>query len=770
MKFGVGQSPKRTEDPMLLTGRGAYTDDFKGAPALRGFVLRSTMAHADLTHIDATAARAASGVAAVLTRDELEKDGVGDIQCLTAIKNQDGSDHPRTPFPIVAKERVRYAGQPVAFIVAETLAQAKDAAELIEIDYDERPVEVDTKGATGPGAHQIWEHIEANTVFDYAQGDKAAVDEVFSGAARISSVELVNNRIVSNSMEPRAAVARVDGETGRLTVLAPSQGPAFMMGQLQTMLGIEEGGLRMITGNVGGGFGTKAFLYPELCLTLWAAKRLGRDVRWTGERSEIFLSDVHGRDNVTLAEVAMDEGGRFLALRATTWAAMGAYLSNFGPLIPTDAAVGMYTGLYKIPAAFVNVRGVVTNTVPVDAYRGAGRPEASYMIERLVDVAARDLGMAPEDLRRINLPTKAEMPHTMGLGAVIDSGDFHGLMDHALAEADRAGFEGRRAESAARGMLRGLGLATYVERCASGGMSPAKIRFDEDDAVTLLMGAMDSGQGHAISYAQILSENLGLDIERIRMAQGDTDLTPPGFTGGSKSVPVGGVSLIHASDKVIEKGKALAGHVLEAAVADIEFSDATFSVAGTDRSVDLFELAKIARDPARLPEGMEPGLDADHDHTAEDATFPNGAHVVELEVDPDTGGIEILRYVVVDDFGIAMNPMLLEGQVHGGISQGLGQAWTEHTVYDPETGQLLAGSFMDYQMPRAGDFPPIEFETRNERCTTNILGIKGAGEAGAIGAPPAFMNALVDALSARTGIVHFDMPATPSRVWEALNA
>lgn len=769
MKFGIGQSPARIEDARLLTGRGTYTDDLNLPGAAHGYVLRSPVAHAGIARLDATAARSAPGVLAVLTGAELEADGVGDIQSLSGVKNHDGSDIHNTPWPILAKDRVRYVGNPVAFVVAETLDQARDAAELIEIDYDQLPVEVDTYGAAQPGAAQIWEHIPDNTVFDYAKGDKTAVDAAFADAEKTVSLRLINNRLVSNPIEPRAAIAMHETDKDRIRLHLPSQGPFFHFNQVMAMFGLEPKDLRVTTGNVGGGFGTRAFLYPEPCLTFWAAKRLGRDVRWTGDRSEIFLSDVHGRDNVTIAELAMDADGHFKALRATTYGAMGAYLSNFGPMIPTDAAVGMYTGLYKIPLCHVSVKGVLTNTVPVDAYRGAGRPEAAYMIERLIEVTARELGISSVDLRRRNFPTTAEMPHTMGLGDVIDSGDFPGLMERALTAADMAGFEARRAESAARGTLRGFGLATYVERCGGGGMAAAKLRFNENDSVSMLMGTMDSGQGHDIAYRQILSERMGIDADQIDMVQGDTDVTPMGFTGGSKSIPVGGVSLMFAADKSIAKGRELAAHLLETSAADIAYGDGTFSVVGTDRSIGLFEVAAAARDPARLPEGMEPGLDADHDHTAEASTFPNGCHTCEVEIDPDTGEIEIVAFRVVDDFGVALNPTLLEGQVHGGIGQGLGQAWAEHTVYD-EDGQLLSGSFMDYRMPRAGDYPSFNFDLANIPCTTNPLGVKGAGEAGAIGAPPAFVNAVIDAIRERTGLSHIDMPLTPGRVWELLNA
>ncbi|MEM6441798.1 MAG: xanthine dehydrogenase family protein molybdopterin-binding subunit, partial [Pseudomonadota bacterium] len=587
MKFGIGGSAKRVEDPTLLKGLGRYADDLPADGALHGFVLRSDAAHGILASIDATAARAAPGVVAVLTRDELQADGVGDIEAQATVKNADDSHQALMPWPILARDRVRYAGAPVAFVVAETLAQAKDAADLVEVEIEDLPVVVDTFEAAQPEAPRLWKHIPGSVVFDFARGDAEAVEAAFAKADRIVTARLVNNRLVSNAMEPRAATA-FPGEDGRLRLDCPSQGPFFAHGQLCKMLGLAPERLRMTTGAVGGGFGTKAFLYPEAALTLWAAKRLNRVVRWTGGRSEIFPSDAHGRDNVAVAELALDADARFLGMRATTWAAMGAHLSNFGPIVPTQAAVGMYTGLYKIPAFHVTVKGVATNTVPVDAYRGAGRPEAAYLIERLVDVAAAECGLGRDEIRRRNFPTHEEMPHRMGLGDVIDSGDFPGLMTAALEKADFAGFESRRAESRARGRLRGFGFATYEERCAGGGGAPAKLRFDEDgDGLTVLMGTQDSGQGHAVAYAQILSDRLGVEIEDIRLVQGDTDAAPPGFTGGSKSIPVGAASVASASDKVKEKALDLGAHLLEAARADVEFltdgEGPRVAVAGTDR-------------------------------------------------------------------------------------------------------------------------------------------------------------------------------------------
>jgi carbon-monoxide dehydrogenase large subunit len=769
MKFGVGDSARRIEDPILVTGQGRYTDDVHVEGAARGIVYRSPVAHAKITKLDVDAARKVPGVLAVLTAKEMHEDSIHPIPCVLDIKNADGSSHFKPNRFVLASETIRHVGEPLAFIVAETLGAARDAADLIELDFEELPIAMGTYEATLDGAPQVWDEAPNNIILDYAAGDKEATDAAFATAARISKVRVVNNRLVCNAMEPRAAVAEVRSDSDRITFHVPSQGPGLQLMQFSAICGIPPEKLRVITGNVGGGFGTKAFVYPEACLTLWAAKRLNRSVRWTGDRSEIFLSDSHGRDNVTFVEVAMDEGGHFQAIRATTYAAMGSYLSNFATMIPTDACAGMYTGLYKIPVMHLSVKGVMTHTVPTDAYRGAGRPEAAYLVERLVEQAARDMGVNSDEIRRRNFPTREQMPHTMGLGDVIDSGDFNGHMEAAMSDIDWAGFEGRRKQSETGGRLRGIGMATYIERCGAGEGVPARVSIEEDNKVRLYSGALDSGQGHAISYAQILSEKLGIEVEDIEMIQGDTDRVPPGFTGGSKSIPVGGNSVLNASNQIVEKGKQIAARMMETAEVDIEFADGSFTVTGTDRSMSIFEVANASRDAANLPEGMDAGLEATDNHTNV-PTYPNGTHIVELEIDPDTGRVEIMDYVCVDDFGVTLNPLLLEGQVHGGIAQGLGQAWTEDTVYDEESGQLLAGSFMDYTMPRADDLPPIRFRTNNVPCTTNALGVKGAGEAGAIGAPPAFVNAVHNAvLSAGKSIDGLEMPLTPVKVWAALN-
>lgn len=769
MKFGIGQAVTRLEDRRLLTGGGNYTDDVKIAGCAHAYVLRSPYANARIRAIDVAEAKAAPGVLAVLTVEDADRDGLGDIPCLVPIKNRDGSKRADTPRPVLARGQVRHVGDPVALVVAETLAQARDAAELISVDYEELPAVVDTVGATQPGAPQVWPHIKDNICFDWELGDRAAVEAAFAKAAKVVKLEVVNNRVVVNSMEPRGAVADYDARSDRSTLYTSTQGPHIIHGQLaDTILKIGKEKLRVLTNDVGGGFGMKIFCYPEQALVVWASRKLKRPVRWTPDRSEAFMSDIQGRDNVTLAEAAVDGEGKFLAFRFTTWAAMGAYLSNFGPFIPTGAGGGMQNGIYAIPAVYVNVKGVMTNTVPTDAYRGAGRPEAAYVVERLVDHIGRDTGLGPVEIRRRNFIRPEQMPYKTALGDVIDSGEFDAVMTKCMERADWAGFEARREESKRRGKLRGIGMATYVERCSAGSPDTAVIRFEDDDTITLLMSNQSNGQGHQTLYTQVLSDQLGVDAERIRVVQGDTDRTPNGMTGGSRAAPVGGAAVMGAADKVKTKGKQIAAHLLEAAAVDIEYADGVFRVAGTDRSISLFELARKAKDKANLPPDMEPGLDDEFTRVADAPTFPNGCHIAEIEVDPETGVTTILRYTIVDDFGGVVNPLLLMGQVHGGVVQGVGQALYEHTVYDPSSGQLLTGSFMDYAMPRADVVPSFDFSTHNVPCKTNPLGIKGAGEAGAIGAPPTIINALVDALYPVTGLKHIDMPATPAAVWRAL--
>ena len=759
-KFALGQSVTRIEDAALVQGAGRYTDDVALAGAAHACVLRSPHAHANILDIDTVAARKAPGVLAVLTGADAVADGLGDIPCLVPVTNIDGTPRADTPRPVLALKRVRHVGDPVALVVAETLAQAKDAAELIEIDYAPLPAVADTRGATRAGTPRAWDHIAGNLCFDIGAGsDKSAVDAALARAAHVSRLELVNNRVIANPIEPRAALADFDPASGRSTLYTPSQGPHVIHGQLaEAVLKIDKDQLRVISGNVGGAFGMKIFLHPEQPLLVWASRRLKRAVRWTADRSESFVSDVQGRDNFSVAELGLDADGHFLALRVTTDANMGAYLSNYAPFIP-QLALPMLSGVYRIPAIYANIRGVLTNTVPVDAYRGAGRPEAIYLIERIIDVAARELGLAPDELRRRNFVRPADLPYQTPVESCYDSGDFAGVMERAMQRADWAGFAARRAQARRRGRLRGIGLAMYIERCGGGEGDTVMLKVDPAGSVTLFSGMQDNGQGHATTFVQLLSDRLGLDASRIRVVQGDTDVVPAGLTGGSRFLAIGGVAAMSAADEVIDKGREAAAGLLEAAPADIDYRDGEYRIAGTDRAVSLFEVAKATG-----------GLAATHTRTPEAFTYPNGCHVCELEIDTDTGAVSIARYSVVDDFGRAINPLLLEGQVHGGTVQGIGQALLEMAHYDLESGQLLSGSFMDYALPRADDVPSFDCSFHHTPGTSNPLGVKGAGEAGAVGAPPAVINAVVDALHAATGLKHIDMPATSEKLWRALRA
>lgn len=773
MKFGVGQPVKRFEDQTLITGKGRYTDDIVLPRMAHACVLRSPVAHARITKVDASAARAMPGVLLVLTGEDVVRDGLGDVPCVAPLSNRDGSPRHDTPRPVLAVGKVRHVGQPVALVVAETLNEARDAAEAIVVDYDVLPAVTDARAAIAPGAPQLFDEIPGNVVFDWDNDmcDFAATEAAFKAAAHVTRIELVNNRVVANSMEPRNAIGDWDATSGRPVLYTGTQGSHFVRDPLaENVLKLpQKEQLRVVTPpNVGGGFGMKAFVYPEQALVVWAAGKLKRPVKWQADRSEGFISDNQGRDHVTRAELALDHDGKFLGLRVEILANIGAYLSPMGAFIPTRSS-DLCCGLYTTPAIAINVKGVCTNTVPVCAYRGAGRPEAAYMIERLVDAAARELGMTPDAIRRKNFIPPSAMPYTTATKVTFDSGEFEKLMDLAMEKADWKGFEARRAASEARGLLRGIGMATYTERCGGGFPETASIEF-KGDRIELVMGNQEYGTGLVTSYKQLVSDRLGVDVERIDVVMGDTDRSPRGLTGGSRALPVAGSALHEASRKIIEKGRQIAAHVLEASAVDIEFGDGAFRIVGTDRKIDIFELAALARDPRKLPPGMEPGLDETHVQTPSANTFPNGCHIAEVEIDPETGIVRVDRYTVVDDFGAVINPLLLEGQVHGGVVQGLGQALTEHTVYDPETGQLLTGSFTDYALPRADDLPFFSFTTRNVPCKANPLGIKGAGEAGAIGAPPCTINAIVDALRrANPSIRHIDMPATPRRVWEALH-
>ena len=769
-QFGIGQSVRRVEDRRFLTGHGNYIDDLVLPRQAYAFMLRSPHAHARLLAIDTAAAAAASGVLAVVTGDDLARDGLGSIPCLVPIINRDGSTAPSPQRPALIRERVRHVGDTVAMVVAESLAAARDAAELIEVDYAPLPAAALTEHALDAGQPQVWDEVPGNLAFDWAIGDAAAVDRALATARHRIALEIVNNRVVVNSMEPRGAIGAYDPGEDAYTLWSSTQGSHLLRSQLaESVFKIPENRIRVVTHDVGGGFGMKAFLYPEHILVLWAAKKLDRPVKWTPERSDAFMTDAQGRDNIMRLELGLDDELHFIGLSVTNLANMGAYLSNFAPAIPTESGGVMFSGVYTIPAISVVVKGAFTHTVPVDAYRGAGRPEAAYALERLIDYAARRLGVAPQELRRRNFIRPEATPYATPLGLVYDSGDFARNMEDALATADVAGFAMRRAAAAARGRYRGIGYAVYIEQS---GMPPdefAELRFDPDGTLTMLMGTQSSGQGHQTAYAQLAAERLGLPLDKIRVVQGDTAAIAFGRgTGGSRSLPVGGASVDAAAGKLIAKGRRVAAHLLEAAEVDVAFADGVFRIPGTDREIAIAAVARAAFNPAQLPDGVEPGFAESGHFTPPAPTFPNGCHVCEVEIEPDTGHVDIVRYLVVDDFGTVVNPLLLRGQVHGGVAQGVGQALLERTVYDPETGQLMTGSLTDYCLPRAEDLPAIEFAYNVVPCRTNPLGLKGAGEAGAIGAPPALVNAIVDALGP-LGIDHIDMPVTPERLWQAIH-
>lgn len=758
-KFGLGQPLRRVEDRRLITGEGHYGDDHAPEGCLHAALLRSPHAHAGFTITDLEAARAMPGVHLVLTAEDVAD--LKEIKCQAPLPNGDGSQNHVAHIPLLAKGKVKHIGDAVAFVVADTVAQARDAVEAIGIDYDVLPAVVGIRGAVAGGAAAVWDEQPDNVSFDSTMGDKAPVDAAFAKAAKVVRVEVENQRLVTNYMETRSVVAEYDAGTKRFTLTIPSQGVHGLRKTLMGVLGVEKDQIRVVTGDVGGGFGTKTFTYREYPLAAEAARRLNRPVKWVSERGEHFVACAQGRDNLSVGEVALDADGTFLAMRFDVIGDLGAYLSQYGPYIPYLGAT-MLTGVYKTPAVHVRVRGVYTNTVPVDAYRGAGRPEAAYLIERLVDRAARETGISPADIRRRNFIPPSAMPYTTPIGdRTYDTGDFAAHMGRAVEAADWTGFEARAAESRAKGLVRGIGLATYIECTAWGEGEDVKITLDQDGGATVYVGTQSNGQGHATAYAQFASEHLDLPLERIRVVQGDTDKVATGAgTGGSRSIPVGGISVGAASKNLAGKLKELASEELEAGIQDLEIAEGAVRVAGTDRSIDFAALAA-------LPKATEAMRTGQGDFVPPSATYPNGTHVAEVEIDPDTGITTIVRYTVCDDFGIVVNPLLLAGQVHGGVAQGIGQALHERTVYD-EAGQLLTASFMDYAMPRAGDVPFFHFETKNVPSTTNPMGIKGAGEAGSIGSCPAVMNAVVDALDRSVGLRDMDMPATPARMFAAL--
>jgi carbon-monoxide dehydrogenase large subunit len=757
MKFGFGQPLKRKEDAALLTGAGRYVADVMPPGTLHAAVLRSPHAHARFALHDLDRVRGMPGVRLVLTAEDVAH--LKPMPTPGVIPTEPEIDVP--PYPVLARDIVRHVGDMVAFVVADTLAQAKDAIEAIAVEWQELPHVVGAMAALEPGAPQVWPD-RPNLSFQTTAGDEAATEAAFAKAARVVTTTIVNQRLVTNYMDTRGVVAEFEG--GRYTLTLGSQGAHIIRDIIGCdVMGLKPDEMRVITPDVGGGFGTKLFPYREYALAAVAAEKLRKPVRWVADRNEHFLGDSHGRDNISTAKLALDEKGKFLALKLDIVADMGAYLSCYAPYIPW-LGIGMATGCYDIPAAHVRLRAVYTNTVPVDAYRGAGRPEASYLIERAVDHAAREIGMAPDALRRKNLIRPSKLPYTTPTGKVYDSGDFAGTLARAQELIDWDGFKQRARESKRAGRLRGIGLATYVEACGNNGPETATVNLDKDGGVTLLIGSQSTGQGHATSYAQLVAERLDLPPEKVRVVQGDTDRIKSGAgTGGSSSIPIGGVAVDRASMTLAEQLKELAADALEASTGDMEIAEGTVRVAGTDRAISFSDLAAH-------PKATPDKLMAADEFSNDPPTYPNGTHIAEVEVDPETGATHVLRYVVVDDFGATLNPLLLEGQVHGGAVQGLGQALMEEAVYDPASGQLMSATFMDYAMPRAADVPDFLFETRNVPCKTNPLGVKGAGEAGAIGSCPAIVNAVIDALDRAYGVRHIDMPATPQKVWAAIAA
>ena len=773
-KFAVGQPVSRLEDPRLLRGDGCFTDDFGIDGQAYGYVFRSPFAHGSIERLDVAAAAAAPGVLAVLTTVDLAAAGVGTMPCMLPVKNRDGTPLIKPPRPVLATDRVRFRGEAVAFIVAETLAQARDAAELVELKVENFPAVTDCKAAQEAGAPQLHAEAPSNQALDWEFGDEAEVEKIFADAHHVTILTLRNNRIHVSTIEPRACVAEFDSGEDRFTLHSPSQGLFGFTNLLaKEILRIPREKIRTRTYDVGGSFGMKSAPYPEYVAALVAAKTTRRPVKWCDERSDSMLSDQHGRDSYAEASLAFDKDAKILAARVRVHCNVGAYLTAVGPSMHTRNVPRNFPGLYRVPKMHARTWAMFTNTTPIGAYRGAGRPEGVYYMERMMDTAARELGLDRVEIRRRNMITPAEIPYDAVSELTYDSGDFPAVLDDGLAKADWDGFAGRRKASEANGRLRGLGLACYLEVTGPPATEMGGLRFEEDGTVTMISGSLNYGQGHQGTFAQILTGKLGVPYDKFNLLQGDSEeLIAGANTGGSRTVLTAGTLLLEAAEITIEQGRKLAGHVLEAAEGDIEFDRGRFAIAGTDRGIDILELAaEVRRLKANggLPAGLPDGLDCKTKASSPPSAFPNGCHIAEIEIEPETGRIEVVRYSVVDDFGTLINPMLVEGQVHGGIVQGLGQAMMEDTVYDAD-GQLIAGSYMDYAMPRADDVPAFDFGSHPVPCTPNPLGAKGCGEAGTSGALPAVMNAVVDALAEAKGLTHIDMPVTPEKVWAALNS
>ncbi len=763
-KFGIGQPATRIEDTRLTTGQGSYIEDLSLEGQAYAIFVRSPHAHAFIKKIDTDDARSLPGVLAIYTVEDLKADNIGNVPCGAPAMNKDGTPCVMPPRPALAEGKVRHVGDAVAVVIAETVEQARDAAEQVLIDYDLLEVVVETDGAMDPSATQIWEGAQNNRCFDWEAGNAESTEKAFSNAAKIVELNLINNRVVPTSVETRGAIASFESETGRLVLHVSCQGVHVMRRLLaNAIFNCPEEDIHVLCKDVGGGFGMKIFLFPEYVVSLYAARKIGRPIKWISDRSEAFLCDSHGRDHVSHLQLALDANAKILGLKVNTTANLGAYLSNFAPFVATAAGVSMLVGCYSIPTAYVNVQGVFTNTAPVDAYRGAGRPEAIYAIERLIDVAAYDLGLAPDEIRRRNFIPGNAMPYDTSLGSTYDSGEFQQNLDDAIKFSNWQDFNKRKEKAKTRGKLRGIGLASYIERCAGGSPEQARLEVSSEGHVTLYIGTLSNGQGHETAFRQILCERMGVSFEDVTIVTGDSDLIETGGgTMGSRSVPVGGSAISAASDKIIKKAKITAAEMLESSLSDIEFHGGEFRIVGTDRVQSFQNVCKAA-----APADGGASFDEKETFAPDSATYPNGTHVCELEIDIPTGIINLVDYTVVDDFGKVINPLLLEGQVHGGIGQGLGQALLECCKYESESGQLLSASFMDYTMPRADNFPSIRFIRNEVPCTTNPLGIKGAGEAGAIGAPPAIINAVVNALSDYK-IRHVDMPVTPNKLWRLM--
>jgi carbon-monoxide dehydrogenase large subunit len=764
-EFAIGQGVSRFEDPRLIQGGGRYLDDIKLPGMAHGVVLRSPHAHAKINAIDTSAAKAAPGVLAVLTSADVKAAGYGELPVPGGLKRRDGSPQYKPRYPILAEGRVRWVGDYVAFVVAETVAQAFDAAEMIAVDFEPLPSVTSTAQAPKPDAPRVWEDCPDNICFVERIGDKAAVEAAIARADRVVKHRFVVNRFTAASMEPRGAVGDYNAAEGRYTIHTSVQRPHPTRTEFAKLLKVPESKLRIVTGDTGGSFGMKSPIFNEAPLVLLASKLIGRPVKWISTRSEAFLSDAQARDNVTEAELALDKDGTFLALRVKTIAAIGAYLQPGMPAFILNA--GTLAGCYRTPAVHVDITGVFTNTNPVRPYRGNGRPEAAYVIERMVDLAADEMGIDPVELRRRNYIAAAAMPFKTGLTFTYDSGEFENNMDLALELADVKGFKTRKAESRKRGRLRGFGLSNTIERAAAAGLEGAEVRFDRAGSATLFSGSNSQGQGHETVFKQLVCDRLGLDPNEVNYVQGDTDEVFFGEgTGGSRSATMAGSAFHMATEKVVTKSRAIAAHMLKVDEDDLKFEDGVFSTNTTNRTLSVKEIAVAALDPANIPKGIEPGLFATAIYTVPVANYPNGCHICELEIEQDTGKVQIVRYSVVDDVGTVLNPLLLHGQIHGGIAQGAGQVLMEDIQFDA-SGQLVTGSFMDYAMPHAHDFSDMEVESNPVPTKTNPLGVKGAGEAGCVGALPAVANALVDALS-EFGVRHIEMPATPERVWRAM--